>query len=171
MPEVLSGVAPVALPRVTGRQAKAKATPEALVLFGGPDPVGREALTWRLEALLDEPRLALVAWAQGMLVELRSLAGDEVRVHASVLAEVERCARVARLATPLSRPLLPDEVGVVVLHGPVANIVRGQVRRRADRVLSVHFAGKTERFDARTGELLGSPFTPGAPHLSAPFAP
>lgn len=160
IPEVLPGVGPVALPRVAGRRPAQKAATPELVLFGGSDRLERAVLSRRLEALLDEPRLGLVAWARLALAQLGGVEEDEVAVNADVLDEVERCARVARSATPLSRPLGADEVGVVVIHGPVANLMRGQVRGLVERVVSVHVAGRTERFDVRTGEVLGEPFVP-----------
>lgn len=137
----------------------------SLPLYGGSDILPASALRERLEALLEEPRPALREWAEGSLILLRSVGSRHVRVNAATLKQVERAASQARLAVPLMQALTGKQVAVVVFDQHFARVRAGQVTRRAERVWSVTVDGQAWRFDPRTGELLGEPFTPLAMHL------
>lgn len=137
----------------------------SLPLFSGSDALPVTALRERLEALRDEPRPALREWAEGSLTLLRTVTGKHVQLDAAVLKQVERAASQARMAIPLSQVLNGKQVPVVVFAEHFARLRVGQVTRRGDRVWSVTVEGQALRFDPRTGEVLGEPFTPFGMHL------
>ncbi len=137
----------------------------SLPLYVGSDLLPTSALRERLEALLEEPRPALREWAEGSLTLLRSVGSRSVQVNAATLKQVERAASQARLAVPLMQALTGKQVAVVVFDHHFARVRAGQVTRRGERVWSVTVDGQAFRFDPRTGELLGEPFTPLGMHL------
>ncbi|BDP44304.1 hypothetical protein DAETH_42730 (plasmid) [Deinococcus aetherius] len=139
--------------------------PRTLPLYGGLDNLLVLALRERLEALLGEPRPALREWAEGSLTLLRTMGSRQVRVNAATLRQVERAASQARLAVPLMQALTAKQVPVVMFETHFARVRAGQVTRQGERVWSVTVDGQALRFDPRTGEVLGEPFTPLAPHL------
>ncbi|UBV45208.1 hypothetical protein LAJ19_20585 (plasmid) [Deinococcus taeanensis] len=119
----------------------------------------------RLRALQDEPRPALREWVQGSLTLVRTITSRDVCLHLSVLTQVERAARQARLAVPLMRAVTEREAAVLVFEGVIARVKAAKVVRRGQRVWSVTLDGAAYRLDARTGEVLGTAFTPVGLHV------
>ncbi|THF68537.1 ATP-dependent helicase [Deinococcus sp. Arct2-2] len=136
-----------------------------LALFGGSDVLGVVALRERLDVLLDESRPALREWATGSLTLLRTVLSTTVQLELPVLLRVERAANRARLAVPLMQPLTKKQVALVVFTESIARLRPAELKRRGDRAWRVLWQGEERVFDPRTGELLGTLFTPEALHL------
>ncbi|WP_229776520.1 hypothetical protein, partial [Deinococcus ruber] len=83
----------------------------------------------------------------------------------AVLEEVERAARLARVCLPLPGRPVPKTVRVIVFKDRVAWEKLGKVTHSGITSLSVTVGSEKYKFDPRSGELLGQPFTPFAPHL------
>ena len=54
---------------------------------------------------------------------------------------------------------------MIVFEGSYGRVKAGKLTRDAPKVRTVTVNGHALRFDPRTGELLGTPFTPFATHL------
>ncbi|MGY2896923.1 hypothetical protein ACVWZX_004969 [Deinococcus sp. UYEF24] len=118
-----------------------------------------------LDTLRSEPRPALREWAETSLVLLRTCNTRFVNIHEQTLRDVERAALQARIGVPLLGSQAPKTVPVIVFEGNYSRVKPGKLTRDAPKVRTITVNGHTHRFDPRTGELIGIPFTPFAMHL------
>ncbi len=139
--------------------------PRPTPLYHGSHAISVSELRLALDNLRNEPRPALREWAETSLVLLRTCTARFVNIHEPALRDAERAALQARISVPLLGPQPPKTVPVIVFDGSYGRVKAGKLTREAPKVLSVTVNGHVLRFDPRTGELLGTPFTPFATHI------
>ena len=139
--------------------------PRPTPLYHRKHAISVSELRLALDALKSEPRVALREWAETSLVLLRTCNTRFVNIHEPALRDAERAALQARISIPLLGPQPPKTVPVIVFDGSYGRVKAGKLTRDAPKVRTVTVNGHAHRFDPRTGELLGTPFTPFAMHL------
>ncbi|WP_407543093.1 AAA family ATPase (plasmid) [Deinococcus radiomollis] len=139
--------------------------PRPTPLYHGQHAISVSELRLALDTLKSEPRIALREWAETSLVLLRTCNTRFVNIHEQTLRDVERAALQARISIPLLGTQPPKTVPVIVFEGSYGRVRAGKLTRDAPKVKTVTVNGHAHRFDPRTGELLGTPFTPFAMHL------
>jgi DNA helicase-2/ATP-dependent DNA helicase PcrA len=139
--------------------------PRPTPLYHGSHAISVTELRVALDTLKSEPRIALREWAETSLVLLRTCNTRFVNIHEETLRDVERAALQARISIPLLGAQAPKTIPVIVFEGSYGRVKAGKLTRDAPKVRTVTVNGHAHRFDPRTGELLGTPFTPHAMHL------
>jgi hypothetical protein len=139
--------------------------PRPTPLYHGRHAISVSELRVALDTLKSEPRIALREWTETSLVLLRTCNTRFVNIHEDTLRDVERAALQARISIPLLGAQAPKTVPVIVFEGSYGRVKAGKLTRDAPKVRTVTVNGHAHRFDPRTGELLGTPFTPFAMHL------